>query len=199
MFDPIRARKGEDAMAPDQMWEVLKEQLPERWDYSDFVAALTDRSKVTPEGTRYRGIPSLGMDETAEIFTKMDAEAQRRLELPEAVEPELPLSRAEMQAENVFVRSAAEMGFDPADGEWAVFRRDPSGRDALINQFENKTAAEAWARQQMGQYGPAERAATRDITDPMIEPEVVPDPRPEPHTLFQKFLGLGIDLPVDVV
>lgn len=168
MFDPIRARKGEDAMAPDEMFEAIKSQLPARWTFSDFMNALTDRSKVTPEGKRYRGIPSLGMDETADIFAKMESESARRLELAGEVEPEIPgaiepaVGGRKVGVDDVFVDSATKRGFSPEDGEWGVFRRDPSGQEALINQFRERSAAEAYAKQQLGAYRKSEQAKSLD-------------------------------------
>jgi hypothetical protein len=92
MFDPIRAMKGEDAMAPDQMFHILQDNqvIPKNWTQSDFMQAMTDRTPGS-KGT----FPNI---ESVDVMDKMDAQAEALTPaefregagVPGRVRPEVP-------------------------------------------------------------------------------------------------------------
>lgn len=170
-------------------WGAYFEGKLQRRKHSKQAAEVWARDKAAqppgPEGETPRQRLARKREEAAEAvegFTGFEARAERQELIDKAerdqragpdVDLELPPERpaeptVTPEGPGLLVKRAE--GFNQADGEWGVFRRDPSGKEALVKQFKTETDARWWLDQQ-GKRKPPTKAAAEPEAEPTVTAE----------------------------
>ena len=169
----------EESAAYKAFWE---EHAAEYGALSDIVDRIELSGLQRAERMRAEAVRTKAERRLAEIDN-------RSAEIPDA-EDAPPLKAVEPTAEAPGLLVKRAEGFNQADGEWGVFRRDPSGKEALVKQFKTETDARWWLDQQGKRKPP-----TKAEPEPEAEPEVTPEGQVEivGHEGFKKENRLADD------